>query len=40
MHRNTLRYRLEKITEITGIETNSLLGLAELYIAYQLTSYD
>ncbi|MDF4535268.1 helix-turn-helix domain-containing protein, partial [Vibrio parahaemolyticus] len=40
IHRNTLRYRLEKITEITGIETNSLLGLAELYIAYQLTSYD
>lgn len=40
IHRNTLRYRLEKITEFTGIDTNSLLGLAELYIAYQLTSYD
>ncbi|HGF7479038.1 TPA: sugar diacid recognition domain-containing protein [Vibrio mimicus] len=40
IHRNTLRYRLEKITEITGIDTTSLLGLAELYIAYQLSNFE
>ncbi|MFQ6370459.1 sugar diacid recognition domain-containing protein [Shewanella sp. YIC-542] len=32
IHRNTLRYRLEKITQITGIELNSLDGLLQLYL--------
>lgn len=37
IHRNTLRYRLEKITEITGVSTIDLTGLMELYIATQLS---
>jgi carbohydrate diacid regulator len=32
IHRNTLRYRLEKITQITGIDLNSLDGLLQLYL--------
>ncbi|HHF3027813.1 TPA: sugar diacid recognition domain-containing protein [Vibrio diabolicus] len=37
IHRNTLRYRLEKITEITGLPTTNFVGLAELYIATRLS---
>jgi carbohydrate diacid regulator len=37
IHRNTLRYRLEKITEITGLSTTDFVGLAELYIATRLS---
>lgn len=37
IHRNTLRYRLDKIAEITGISTQNFVGLVELYIACQLT---
>lgn len=37
IHRNTLRYRLEKITEITGLSTTNFVGLAELYIATRLS---
>ncbi|MCG9696205.1 sugar diacid recognition domain-containing protein [Shewanella sp. Isolate11] len=32
IHRNTLRYRLDKITQITGIELNKLDGLLQLYL--------
>lgn len=37
IHRNTLRYRLDKITQITGLTTTDFMGLAELYIAYQIS---
>ncbi|WP_192945794.1 sugar diacid recognition domain-containing protein [Vibrio fluvialis] len=37
IHRNTLRYRLDKIAEITGISTQSFVGLVELYIACQIS---
>ncbi|UYI48841.1 helix-turn-helix domain-containing protein [Vibrio natriegens] len=37
IHRNTLRYRLDKITEITGLSTTDFVGLAELYIATRLS---
>ncbi len=37
LHRNTLRYRLNKITEITGISTSDFVGLTELYIASQIS---
>ncbi|WP_367989564.1 sugar diacid recognition domain-containing protein [Vibrio sp. NTOU-M3] len=37
IHRNTLRYRLDKITEITGLSTTEFIGLAELYIASQIS---
>ncbi|MBW3695154.1 CdaR family transcriptional regulator [Vibrio sp. T187] len=37
IHRNTLRYRLDKISEITGLSTSDFIGLAELYIAYQIS---
>ncbi len=37
IHRNTLRYRLDKITDITGISTQSFVGLVELYIACQIS---
>lgn len=37
IHRNTLRYRLEKIQEITGLATSNLTGLAELYLLLQIT---
>ncbi|CAE6936675.1 COG3835 Sugar diacid utilization regulator [Vibrio sp. B1FIG11] len=36
IHRNTLRYRLDKISEVTGISTQDFTGLTELYIASQL----
>ncbi|MHA2876594.1 sugar diacid recognition domain-containing protein [Vibrio campbellii] len=36
IHRNTLRYRLDKISEVTGISTQDFMGLTELYIASQL----
>ncbi|MCV3263903.1 helix-turn-helix domain-containing protein [Vibrio harveyi] len=31
IHRNTLRYRLDKISEVTGISTHDFTGLVELY---------
>ncbi|MGD1465094.1 sugar diacid recognition domain-containing protein [Vibrio harveyi] len=37
IHRNTLRYRLDRISEVTGISTQDFTGLTELYIASQLT---
>ncbi|WP_070971748.1 sugar diacid recognition domain-containing protein [Vibrio sonorensis] len=37
VHRNTLRYRLDKISEITGISTSDFVGLTELYIARQIS---
>ncbi len=33
IHRNTLRYRLEKITELTGKDPRNIMDLIELYIA-------
>lgn len=36
LHRNTLRYRLNKISEITGISTSDFVGLTELFIAIQI----
>ncbi|HGS5165221.1 TPA: sugar diacid recognition domain-containing protein [Vibrio harveyi] len=36
IHRNTLRYRLDKISEVTGISTHDFTGLVELYIASHL----
>jgi carbohydrate diacid regulator len=33
IHRNTLRYRLEKITELTGKDPRNIKDLIELYIA-------
>ncbi|HDM8237613.1 sugar diacid recognition domain-containing protein [Vibrio campbellii] len=36
IHRNTLRYRLDKISEVTGISTQDFTGLTELYIASRL----
>ncbi len=32
IHRNTLRYRLDKISQITGVELNKLDGLLQLYL--------
>lgn len=37
IHRNTLRYRLNKIEEITKISPHNFTGLVELYIACQIT---
>ncbi|MGO2457871.1 sugar diacid recognition domain-containing protein [Vibrio casei] len=37
IHRNTLRYRLNKIEEITQISPHTFNGLVELYIAAQIT---
>ncbi|WP_345888168.1 sugar diacid recognition domain-containing protein [Shewanella algae] len=37
IHRNTLRYRLERISEITGIELQSLDGLLQLYLGEVLS---
>ncbi|MFH0289058.1 sugar diacid recognition domain-containing protein [Vibrio owensii] len=36
IHRNTLRYRLDRISEVTSISTQDFTGLTELYIASQL----
>lgn len=36
IHRNTLRYRLDRISDVTGISTQDFTGLTELYIASQL----
>ncbi|WP_447469145.1 sugar diacid recognition domain-containing protein [Vibrio harveyi] len=36
IHRNTLRYRLDKISEVTDISTHDFTGLVELYIASHL----
>ncbi|PKF61294.1 CdaR family transcriptional regulator [Psychromonas sp. psych-6C06] len=36
IHRNTLRYRIKKIKEITKLDPENLAGLLELYIGYQL----
>ncbi|MCE0556337.1 sugar diacid recognition domain-containing protein [Motilimonas sp. E26] len=33
VHRNTLRYRLDKIIQITGLDLQSLDGLVQLYLA-------
>ncbi|MCF7354036.1 sugar diacid recognition domain-containing protein [Vibrio sp. CK2-1] len=37
IHRNTLRYRLNKIESITQISPHNFTGLVELYIACQIT---
>lgn len=37
IHRNTLRYRLNKIEQITQISPHNFNGLVELYIACQIT---
>ncbi|BDU38265.1 sugar diacid recognition domain-containing protein [Vibrio nigripulchritudo] len=37
IHRNTLRYRLDKIEKITRISPKNFTGLVELYIASQIT---
>lgn len=37
IHRNTLRYRLNKIEDITQISPHNFSGLVELYIASQIT---
>ncbi|WP_375753004.1 sugar diacid recognition domain-containing protein [Vibrio sp. HN007] len=36
IHRNTLRYRLNKVEEITKISPHTFAGLVELYIAIQI----
>ncbi|MCE9678223.1 helix-turn-helix domain-containing protein [Shewanella sp. AS1] len=38
IHRNTLRYRLDKISQITGVELNKLDGLLQLYLGQILLS--
>jgi len=40
IHRNTLRYRLAKIEQLTGIVTSDFSGLVELYLASQLAKLD
>ncbi|MDP2571171.1 sugar diacid recognition domain-containing protein [Vibrio penaeicida] len=37
IHRNTLRYRLDKIEKITRVSPKNFTGLVELYIASQIT---
>jgi len=37
IHRNTLRYRLEKIQQITSININTLDGKIQFYLAQKLT---
>ncbi|MFT7053889.1 MAG: carbohydrate diacid regulator [Psychromonas sp.] len=36
IHRNTLRYRIQKIKKITKIDPENIEGLLELYIGFQL----
>ena len=36
IHRNTLRYRLQRVSEITGIDLSSPKGAAELYLSMTL----
>ena len=36
IHRNTLRYRLDKISQITGVELNKIDGLLQLYLGQVL----
>ncbi|GIU02707.1 sugar diacid recognition domain-containing protein [Shewanella algidipiscicola] len=36
IHRNTLRYRLDKISQITGVELSNLNGLLQLYLGQAL----
>lgn len=36
IHRNTLRYRIKKIKQITKIDPENIEGLLELYIGFQL----
>ncbi|GGI78987.1 CdaR family transcriptional regulator [Shewanella hanedai] len=38
IHRNTLRYRLDKIQKITGVNVQQLDGVLQLYIGQMLTS--
>ena len=38
IHRNTLRYRLDKISQITGVELNKIDGLLQLYLGQILLS--
>ncbi|MBW8182320.1 sugar diacid recognition domain-containing protein [Shewanella nanhaiensis] len=38
IHRNTLRYRLDKIQQITGVDIQQLDGLLQLYLGQVLTS--
>ncbi len=33
IHRNTLRYRLDKITEVTGKDPRNMKMMLELYVA-------
>ncbi len=40
IHRNTLRYRLDKISQITGVELNKLDGLLQLYLGQILLNKD
>lgn len=37
IHRNTLRYRLEKISTITGLSTHNFSDLTQLYLASELS---
>ncbi len=37
IHRNTLKYRLSRIEDISGLSTGNFAGLFELYIGYVLT---
>lgn len=36
IHRNTLRYRLDKIETLTGLSTQHFSGLVELYLAFHI----
>lgn len=40
IHRNTLRYRLDRIHDITGISPHRFTGLVELYLGLQLSIDD
>ncbi|MBS8267787.1 CdaR family transcriptional regulator [Halomonas litopenaei] len=40
VHRNTLRYRLDRIHEITGISPHCFTGLVELFLGLELSSGD
>ncbi|MGY3170858.1 carbohydrate diacid regulator [Pseudomonas sp. TE12234] len=40
VHRNSLRYRLDRIAELTGKDVNRLSDLVELYVGVQLVPQD
>lgn len=39
IHRNSLRYRMERIAELSGVDPLSLNGMLALYLGVQLLPY-